>query len=424
MINKYKVEIFDIWQYLCQAVYEPLIRCRIDFSNHIDENILKKAVSLSLDAAPLINACFDGRAFRPRWIKRNFTGNDIVFVVEAGLDTNKQVVNLLSSNIDFTAEPQLKIHLIKRTDGDTACIIINHMVCDGAGFKEYLYLLSDLYTKCKNNEAISLPEYHHRGIGQLFAGITLAEKIGIIRSKYKAYDSSTEREQDGVAFEQGANTPFMETYVIPKENLLQIKVFAKEQGVTLNDMIMAAFARVFCLKTGTNRIMLPSTMDLRKYIPSGKYGIGNLSTNCMCNIGIQKNDFFADTLKQVSEQMQQHKSNKNILKSVMLWNLVVHILPFRFLKRHYTKIVKLPVVSFTNLGIVSNKLLRFEDAAIENLYLTASIKSSPFFQLTVSTYNDSCTLSCNIYGADCDKKWVECFLEDVCSELRCSNICQ
>jgi NRPS condensation-like uncharacterized protein len=158
-------------------------------------------------------------------------------------------------------------------------------------------------------------------------------------------------------------------------------------------------------------------MDLRKYIPSGKYGICNLSTNCMCNINIQENDLFADTLKQVSEQMQQHKSNKNILKSVILWNLAVHLLPFRFLKRHYTKIVKLPVVSFTNLGIVNNELLNFEDAVIENLYLTASIKSSPFFQLTVSTYNNSCTLSCNIYGTDCDKKWVECFLDDVCSEL-------
>ncbi|MDR3326639.1 MAG: hypothetical protein LBT04_00635 [Prevotellaceae bacterium] len=418
MIDKYKVEIFDIWQYLCQTVYEPLIRCRIDFSNPIDENILKRAVTLSLEAVPLINACFDGVSFRPRWIKKNFTGHDIVHVVKADLDTNKQIISLFSSNIDFTTEPQLKIHLIKKTDGDTACIIINHIVCDGAGFKEYLYLLSDLYTKCKNNEAIFLPEYHHRGIGHLFAGIPLAEKIGIIRSNYNAYDSSTEREQNGVTFEPGANSPFMETCVISKENLAQIKVFAKEKGATLNDMIMTAFARVFCVKTGTDKIMLPSTMNLRKYIPSGKYGIANLSTNCMCNISIQENDLFADTLKQVSEQMQQHKSNKNILKSVMLWNLAVHILPFRFLKRHYTQIVKLPVVSFTNLGIVNNELLNFKDALIENVYLTASIKSSPFFQLTASTYNDNCTLSCNIYGADCDKKWVECFLDDVRSELQ------
>jgi NRPS condensation-like uncharacterized protein len=134
MVNKYRVEIFDIWQYLCQTVYEPLIRCRIDFSNHIDENRLKKAVTLSLDAVPLINACFDGRSFRPRWIKRSFTGCDIVHVVEADLDTNKQIISLFSSNIDFAAEPQLKIHLIKKPDGDTACVIINHMICDGAGF--------------------------------------------------------------------------------------------------------------------------------------------------------------------------------------------------------------------------------------------------------------------------------------------------
>jgi NRPS condensation-like uncharacterized protein len=158
-------------------------------------------------------------------------------------------------------------------------------------------------------------------------------------------------------------------------------------------------------------------MNLRKYIPAAAYGIGNLSTNCMCNIAIQAQDLFTDTLMQVSEQMQRHKANKDILKSVMLWNLIVHIVPFPFLKRQYAKVVKQPVVSFTNLGIINNESLHFEDAVIADVYLTASIKPSPFFQLTVSTYNDRCTLSCNIYGDDGDKKWVDRFLADVCSEL-------
>jgi NRPS condensation-like uncharacterized protein len=78
VVDKYKVEMFDIWQYLCKTVYEPLIRCRIDFSSRIDEKLLKKAVTLSFDAIPLINSCFDGMSFRPRWIGKKFTGDDII----------------------------------------------------------------------------------------------------------------------------------------------------------------------------------------------------------------------------------------------------------------------------------------------------------------------------------------------------------
>jgi len=418
VVNKHKVEIFDIWHYLSKAFYEPLIRCRIDFSGRIDEDALRKAVTLSLDVVPLINACFDDRPFKPRWVAKAFTGNDIVHVAEIDSDTDEQIISLFSSSIDFATEPQLKIHLIRRPQGDTVCAIINHMVCDAAGFKEYLYLLSALYTKVKNQEAPSLPEYRSRGIGPLFAGITWAGKLNILRSDYSAYESSSEKEQKGIIFTEGADTPIMETVVVSKEDFSHMKAFGKEKNATINDMIMTAFARVFCLKTGTSEAVLPCTMDLRKYIPSSHYGIGNFSANCMCKVSMQKNDLFEKTLKQVSAQMQSYKSSKNILKSVMLWDLTVHLVSLRSLKRDVAKIIKRPVACFTNLEIIQDELMNFGDIPIENIALTAAVRPSPCLQLTASTYKGTCTLSCNIYGDDCDKKWVERFLQDVYSELR------
>ncbi|GEM_PF-5968854 len=42
--------------------------------------------------------------------------------------------------------------LIKTDNGcDKMCLIINHMVCDGAGLKEYLYLLADIYAHLEND---------------------------------------------------------------------------------------------------------------------------------------------------------------------------------------------------------------------------------------------------------------------------------
>lgn len=415
---KYKVEAFDIWQYLCKIIYEPLIRCRIDFAGHIDLDILKKAVTLSMNTIPLIGCCFNESPMRLRWAEKNFTCEDIVRVVEADTDVNEQIRHLFSSGIDFTQEPQLKINLIRGTDRDTFCAIISHIVCDGAGFKQYLYLLCELYTKLKNHETISSSTFYPRGIQPLFAGVKLREKISILRSRYDAYDSANKKEQKGVSFSESNPEPYMETRVISKENFERLKSFVKRNHATMNDILMALFAKAFCKNTDTKRIMLSATMDLRKFISPGEnFGISNFSSNCMCHFTAAEHDLLTDTLKQVSEQMKLHKSGKNILKSVLLWNFLVHLLPYCLLKRYFTKIVTLPIISFTNLGILDKSLLCFDNSVVKSAYLTASIKPSPYFQIAASTYNDCCILSCNFYGSSDDKKWVDGLLDDILAEI-------
>ncbi len=422
MGDQYRVEIFDLWQYLCKTAYEPLIRCRIDFSKHIDEYILRDAVTLSFNAVPLISCCFESTSGPPRWLKKDFTGEDIVFLVEEEKDSERQINRLLSSNIDFASEAQLKIFLIRNDTCDTACIIINHMICDTAGFKEYLYILSSIYNGINNSDHISLPEYNSRGICTLFADMTIKEKVNILSSRYDAYKRSSLRKQKGVSFNSRSTSPLIINTTLSRNDFQQILTYAQINEVTINDIIMTSFARSYCHISGIEHILLPCTMDLRRHASSEKIVIGNLSTNCMCHIQVNKNDNFADTIKQVSSQMNYHKSNRYILKSVMLWYLAARLLPFRFLRKHFTDIVNIPLVSFTNLGIINRELLTFADDNIKSIYLTASIKPSPYLQLTASTYNGTCTLGCNIYGSNADRKWVENLLDKVCAEMKSLDI--
>jgi len=414
----YKVEAFDIWQNLCKAVYEPLIRCKIDFSARIDVNTLIQAVTLSIQAVPLIGCCFDDSLNRPRWVEKSFTGRDMVRVIEAEDNVNEQITRLFSANIDFSKEPQMKVSLIRRANGDTLCVIISHIVCDGTGFKQYLYLLSKLYTNLKNNVEIPFPTLYPRGLQPLFTDIGLREKLRILCSRYDAYDSANKKDQQGVCFEENNREPHMEIRGISKEDFERLKSLARINNATVNDSLMALFARAFCKNTGIKKIMLPSTIDLRKFISAGvNFGISNYASNCMCRISVETEDSLTDTLKQVSEQMQMHKAGNSILKSVLLWAIAVHLLPYGLLKRNFTKLVTLPTISFTNLGILDQSLLHFDNLVVESVYLTASVKPSPYFQIAASTYNDCCTLSCNFYGSDSDKIWVASLLDDICAEI-------
>ena len=414
----YKAEIFDLWQHLCGEIFEPLIRCGIDFEGRVDETILKQAVTASLKTIPIIGCGFGGTANRPRWVEKGFTGKDIVRVVESWQNSEDDVLKCLSSGIDFPNEPQLKIFIVRKIKDDTLCVIISHAVCDGAGFKRYLYLLGEIYTKLKNNHPIILPAFCPRGVKPLFAGIPMKEKMRILFTDYNAYSSANKTNQRGVGFQSCGSETVMKRQIISSEEFNRLKHFAKAEGVTINDCLMALFARVFCKNTDTDRILLPSTIDLRKFIPPNRaYGIGNYSSNCMCVIPVRPEDTLIDTVKRVAKQMDAHKSDKGILKSVMLWGLAARA-PWFLLKWGFPKYAVQPVVSFTNLGIIDMSKLKFDNLYIKYAYLTASIKPRPYLQLTASTFNDCCTLGFNIYGSEKDKQFVCTMLGDMRKEIK------
>ncbi len=416
-VKKYSAETFDLMQYFYGSVHDPLIHCLIRLSVHIDEMLLKKAVTLSLAAIPMIRCCFDSSSRRPAWKDNGFTGDDIVRMFPCEADDTGQSMGLLVSTIDIAHEPQLRINVIRgKESGDTLCLVINHMVCDGSGFKEYIYLLCELYTKLLNDvEYKPDPKFYPRGAGQLFKGIGAAEKLGILFSKY---DLSWQSHKTSMKLAGDTSNPFIVTRRIEKAELASIKAYAKSMGASVNDMFMTAYIRLLSRRTGKERIVIPCPVDLRKYIPkTQKHGICNLTSNYCCDVTVRGEDSFRDTLAEVSRQMKLQKDSSKSLKSVIMLELAFRVLPYRFLKRNFEKFFTIPVVSYTNLGVMDGQLLRFGDIDVTEAFLTGAIKYVPYFQVAVSTYDDCCTLTCNLHGTPGDRIWIESFLEGLAKEL-------
>ena len=415
-VKKIKAEAFDMMQYYYGTVHDPLIHCLIRFSRHVDEVALKKAVTWSENALPLLRCCFEATVRRPYWKDQGFTAKDIVQVIEAGPNPEAQKERLLASAIDITHGPQLKIYLVREQNSDTLCIMINHMICDGAGFKEYLYLLSDLYTQCLDNMDLTPSlEFPSRSARQLFINFSFIEKIKILFAKY---DISILNNQLAYYLQGDPNNPFFVTQRISKDDLLAIKSYAKQRGATVNDMILTACIRVLHKQLGKETIILPCPVDLRKYLPPHqKHGIGNFTGDFLCNVTLSENESFEATLIKVAGQLQQQKSSTNCLKGVLLLEFICRLLPFHTVQKILKKTHTLPVVSFTNLGVIDKKLLCFGDIGIIDAYLTGTIKRVPYFQIAVSTYDDSCTLSSNLHGTAQDKVMIEHFLIQVKQEL-------
>jgi NRPS condensation-like uncharacterized protein len=414
--KKIKAEAFDVMQYLYSTVHEPLIHCVISLTGHVDEIILKKAVDLSFSVVPLIRCCFRTAGIHPFWEEEEFTALDIVHVITAETDPEVQKQRLLSSIINPACEPQLKIYILREQDKDTLLIIINHMVCDGAGFKEYLYLLCALYTSCMNPTDVEPKlETARRDALQLMTNYSLREKMQVW---FLPNDNSTLRQEMMFSLQGDPGNPFFVTVPIGNEDFFHIKDHAKRLGATVNDMILAAYIRVLAKQLRTNHIQIPCPVDLRKYIPAGwKYGISNLTSNFTCNVIIETDEAFETTVFKVNEQIKRQKNGIQWLKGIMMLEFFYHRLPFFMFKKLFQQVFTIPVISFTNLGVIDSNRLRFGILPVNDAYLTGAVKYVPYFQIAVSTYNDCCTLSSNLYGTPEDIITVKKFLVKVKEEL-------
>lgn len=412
--RKIKAETFDIMQYFYGSVHHPLIRCVLRFDGHIREDILKKAVNLSIQPVPQLSCCFCARGWRPFWQDCGFTAENMVSVTEEEIDDENQCENLLAAVIDITSQPPLKIHLVKGETSDILCIIVHHTLCDAAGFKEYLYLLCASYNFCCGLGARPDFKPYPRRAGLLFSEMGFIEKLRLLTSKY-----SVPGHEKQMAFSmQGGSKPAFVFRGIWADNFLRIKQSAKNRNTTVNDALLTAYIRVLRRELGLNSITVPCPVDLRKYLPdSCKYGITNLTSNYICQIDFKEDETFEETLKKVSSQMKQQKSDKRCLKGILLLDIIFHMLPFPVLQRIFPKIFTIPVVSYSNLGILDGGRLRFGTAAAQDVHMAAAVKKVPYFQLTVFTFEDCCCLNCNLYAAERDKKKMEQILNQVGQEM-------
>ncbi len=409
--KRYKAQAFDKMQYFYRKAHEPLIHCLIKLAGQINEALLSKAVSVSTDAIPMIRCVFDPK--KHIWRDAGFTGKDIVHLVNVSSQLDGTIQRLLAQSIDIFTEPQLKIIIARDTHADTLCILMNHMVCDGAGFKEYLYLLAEIYAKCKNGTPMPDLTCGPRSALQLFKRFSLPEKLKILRLKH---DLSAQKEQEPFVFEGDADRPFFSTLEIPAEQIASVRAYARTHGATVNDMFLTAYARVLHNETGWNRIILPCPVDLRKHLmPGQQYGICNLTSNFICDIPVNGGDDFLRTLHQISSQMAAQKDSLNCLKSQMTLELFSRLVPFRVMERVFHKAFKIPLVSYSNLGMLDDVILNFGD--IEEAYLTGAVKPVPYFQAAVSTFRGRATLSCNMIGTPDDQSRAERILRQIRDEI-------
>lgn len=147
----------DIYNYVARyGIGNYQIQAIMKLDSILDFNKLSKAVRLSVDEE-LVFGCRFVEGNPPYW-KRMENIDEVVFCTfEEVVDVNEAVQSFLDSPLCMDTDPMVKVKLIRSGQYDTLCIKLNHACCDATGTKEYIQLLSEIYSRLDFEDGVFIP---------------------------------------------------------------------------------------------------------------------------------------------------------------------------------------------------------------------------------------------------------------------------
>jgi len=415
---RYKAEIFDRMQLLYDETgfNDHQVHCEMRFSSSLDEARLRKATMLSLASIPILATRYCDRSTGTVWeslveaeLGRAFAAVDDEDAFEAGR----------TCRIREELGPQLSIRLL-RGERSALAITMNHMVADGAGFKDFLYYLCDAYSRLRGNPGHVPPLIAgDRGIGGITRAFGRLEKIRALFAQ--GGDSNRTGTLSFPFYAGGAERPFIATRVLGRAKVAALKAYCKARGATINDAALAAYYRVLARVIGPSALTgleIPIMIDMRRHLPSREFdALRNLASTTITRLRQREGENFEETLRKAKAMMDSIKKRSLGLGGCVKLSLLFSLFGAKRAQKLMRLGLKHPLICMTNVGELDADRLGFDGFRPESAYICGSIKRKPHFQMALSGFDGTITLSSNLNGSLEDRRRIEDFLGEVEAEL-------
>jgi NRPS condensation-like uncharacterized protein len=423
----------DICNYVARyGIGDFQIQAVMKFDSRLDFEKLKKAVRLSVKAEPVFGCSFV-ESNPPYW-KRLDNINKVKFCyLEESSNVDEAIQRFLQSPLDMDNDPKVKLKLIRSEQYDTLCVKINHACCDGAGAKEYIQLLSEIYSFLDQENGTFKVKPR---IGGRKDQDRLFSTLGI-NNLEKGWNPFLESPKTMWTFPlkrvRTNNTRFA-ICSLPQGQLDVLSEYGRTRGATINDLILTAYYRaLFDVSHPLYGVPMDisSTIDLRRYLPDQKTkAIRNFSGGFDTRIARVRDEPFDGTLSRVMHEMGKVKSGNagiqnakgaefiermSFSKVIRYFKGTAHVSKMASQYSAFSGNVCLP--SLSNLGFVSKSLIKFGKNEATEAYIVPPVIRAPGFSLLACTYNGVLTLVTGYYKNSIRHKDASGLLNKIKDEL-------
>jgi NRPS condensation-like uncharacterized protein len=414
----YTAEVFDQIQLLfgSNGFNDHQLHCVLRFDQRLDGDVLKRAVISSIEAVPILGARYI-EGGRPHWTSLDPKDFERAFILAR---TEKELADFVVSRANESLGPQIRVCLLNSMPFSLA-LKMNHMVCDAADFKTYLYLLCKIYSGL-----IAEPGYRPHVITGDRSMRGVLKRFGMgVKLKSLFLQSDENNLTGGIQFplsNGGDARPFIITRKIDRERTAALKIHGKANRATLNDVVLTAYYRCLfqrlTLCPGA-KLQIPVMVDMRRYLreSGNRAALTNLASTVLTQIEYRPNEPFEGTLSRVKAVMDNKKGSNLGLNGFIKLDMIYRILGNRIANHLLRTRLKNPLICMTNVGILDSAQISFGGLRPSDAYLCGSIKNKPYSQLAMSSYNGELTLSVNLSGSAADRDYVLSFLNKIDAEL-------
>jgi NRPS condensation-like uncharacterized protein len=413
--KRFTVTTQDAYNYAASKVFADQQLCMaIKLSGTLDENTLTKAIRLSLDFEPVLGCRFVENDGNPFWERRSDLDEiEIFLVVEtASPETARHV--FVNEPIHADVDPLVTAKIFRAKDADAVCIKVNHSACDAGGLKEYVSLLSDLYSMLSTCGRCSIqPNLGRRDQSQIFQHTkdprTLAMK-GFPRPTWTLH-------------QKAGSEPLHSFRVIPQAQFEAIKKYAKDKKATVNDVLLTALYRtLFAInETGEGKPMVMQvSIDLRRYLPEHRAeAVCNLSGALYVALERKLDEPFDGTLERVCGSIRKLKGDYPGLESATGLEYLFsqgsaymekYMADSAAQGKKYN--VTFPLLS--NFGVLDK--YHFGELEMVKGYITSPVMYPPGFMLGATTFNGEMTFSIGYCGQE-NSEQISGFINTYVEEL-------
>jgi NRPS condensation-like uncharacterized protein len=413
--NRFKVTTQDAYNYAASKMFADQQLCMVlKLNRPIDEKNLAKAIRLSLDFEPVLGCRFVENEGYPFWERRGDLDKlDNCRVVETSVPENT-VEDFVNERIHADADPLVTAKVFREKETDTLCIKMNHSACDAGGFKEYVFLLSDLYSMLVTCGRTSIqPNLGSRDQSQIFQRIKDPNSIAM-----KGFPRPT-----WTLPQKTGNEPLHSFRVVPKAHFESTKKYAHNKKATVNDVLLTALYRTLFSVNDTEEgkpMMVQVAIDLRRYLPEHKAeAVCNLSGALYIALERKLDEPFEGTLERVCVSMNRLKQDYPGLESAAgleylfsrgVVGMEKYMSESAEMGRRYN--VTFPLLS--NFGVLQD--FHFGELKMTGGFISSPIMYQPGFMLGATTFNDEMTLSIGYCGKE-NTNQVKAFLKACVEEF-------
>lgn len=423
----------DIYNYVARyGLANHQLQAIMKLDGRLDFEKLSKAVRLSVEEEPVFGCRFV-ESEPPYWKRLNNLDEIRFCTLEKTENQDAAIQRVLESTLDMDKDPMVKVKLIRSSHCDILCIKVNHACCDGTGTKEFIRLLSDIYSALVRNNGVYVPQPKKRGRtdqDRLLDGLGIKD---LDAAWIPGSDISTPTWSFPWKAASSSNI-CIEVCRLDADQFDRMTGYAREKKATINDLILTAYYRAL-LSMGTPEygipMEIPITVDLRRYLPDNKTeAIRNFSGSMNTRLPMLQNEAFCDTLSRLVPVMNEIKSGTPGLQSAIGLERIEKISFYETLAYYQvtTQFIKnasqcIPysgdkcIPTLSNLGFISRDPINFGECVVTDAYVVPPVVRAPGILLMVGTYNGVLTLAAGSFEGTVDREAIRRLLEKIRDEL-------